>query len=268
MSRQEIQVSSPSPFRRRRFVAPHRRRSPLLMLARPFLTALLLVGLPVAGGAWVITSPRFLLSSIVVSGTSRVQPSEVGEALEPLRGKHLLLVSLADVENRLAENLWIEGANLRKRMPDSLVVEIRERQPVMLLRRDEGLFYVDRGGTVIDLYDPAREADLLLLSIGAGARLEVEPALAVAAELELVAPDWASGLSEVEVLGGGDFRLFTAALPFPVLVSLGGVGRQVRKFREVMPEIARRYDRVTAVDLRFSRQIVIQPAVDPRTQEG
>ena len=72
----------------------------------------------------------------------------------------------------------------------------------------------------------------------------------------------------VEVLGGGDFRIFTAALPFPVLVSLGGVGRQVRKFKEVMPEIARRYDRVSAVDLRFSRQIVIQPAVEPRSQEG
>ena len=268
MNPQEIQVSSPSPFRRRRFVAPHRRRSPLLLLAQPFLTALLLVGVPVAGGAWVVTSPRFLLSNIVVSGTSRVQPAEVGEALRPLRGKHLLLVSLADVEGRLSENRWIEGANLRKRMPNSLVVEVEERQPVMLLRRDEGLFYVDRSGTVIDLYDPAREADLLLLSIAPGARLEVEPALAVAAELELVAPDWASGLSEVEVLGGDDFRLFTAALPFPVLVSLGGVGRQVRKFREVMPEVARRYDRVAAVDLRFSRQIVIQPAAEPRNQEG
>ncbi len=268
MTPRDIQASSPSPFRRRRFVASHRRRSPVLMLARPFLTALQLVGLPVAGGAWVITSPRFLLSNIVVSGTSRVQPSEVGEALEPLRGQHLLWISLADVEGRLSENRWIRGANLRKKMPDSLVVEIQERQPVVLLRRDEGLFYVDRSGTVVDLYDPARETDLLLLSVAPGARLEVEPALAVAAELELVAPDWASGLSEVEVLGGDDFRLFTAALPFPVLVSLGGVGRQVRKFREVIPEITRRYDRVAAVDLRFSRQIVVQPAVDPHSQEG
>ena len=268
MSRHEIQASSPSPFRRRRFAAPHRRRSLLVMLARPFLTALLLVGLPVAGGAWVVTSPRFLLSNIVVSGTSRVQTSEVGEALEPLRGRHILLVSLADVESRLAEHRWIEGANLRKRMPDSLVVEVQERQPVMLLRRDEGLFYVDRSGTVIDLYDPARETDLLLLSIAPGARLEVGSALAVAAELDLVAPEWALGLSEVEVLGGDDFRLFTAALPFPVLVSLGGVGKQVRKLREVLPEITRRYDRVAAVDLRFSRQIVIQPAAEPRSQEG
>ena len=268
MRPQQIQVSAPSPFRRRRFRAPHRRRSLLLMLARPFLTALLLVGLPVAGGAWVVTSPRFLLDDILVGGTSRVQPAEVDEALRPLRGQHLLLVSLAEVESRLSENRWIRGAKLRKKMPNSLVVEIEERRPVALLRREEGLFYVDRGGTVIDLYDPAREADLLLLSEGPGVSLDVEAALAVAAELNLVAPDWASGLSEVEMLGGDDFRLFTAALPFPVLVSLGGVGRQVRKFREVMPEIARRYDRVSAVDLRFSRQIVIQPAVDPRSQEG
>jgi len=264
----KIQVNSPNPFRRRRFVAPHRRGSLLLMLARPFLTALLLVGLPVAGGVWVITSPRFLLSNVVVSGTSRVQPAEVVEALRPLQGKHLLLVSMDDVESRLSENRWIEGANLRKRMPDSLVVEVKERQPVALLRREEGLFYVDRSGTVIDLYDPVREVDLLLLSVARSARLEVEPALAVAAELELVAPEWAVGLSEVEVLGGNDFRLFTAALPFPVLVSLGGLGRQVRKLRDVMPEIIRRYDRVSAVDLRFSRQIVVQPAVEPRSQEG
>jgi cell division protein FtsQ len=268
MNPQQIQVSSPSPFRRRRFVAPHRRRSTLLLLARPFLMALLLVGVPVAGGAWVVTSPRFQLSNIEVSGTARVQPAEVREALEPLRGKHLLLVSLADVESRLSANHWIEGTNLRKKLPDSLVVEVRERRPVILLRREDGLFYVDRSGTVIDLYDPERETDLLLLSVAPGARLEVESALALAADLELVAPDWAAGLSEVELLGGGDFRLFTAAVPFPVLVSLGGVGRQVRKLKEVMPEIVRRYDRVSAVDLRFSRQIVIQPAVEPRIQEG
>lgn len=238
------------------------------MLLKPFVTALLLVGLPLTAVMWVTTSPVFELSEVRIEPTLQVTTEEIAQALSALEGRHLLGLTLADVESLLSDNPWIEGAAIRKELPDRLVVEVRERKPVALLRRDEGLFYVDRTGFVIEPYDPAGPVDLPLLSLAPGAPLEVGRALVVATTFDRHAPGGAVGLSEVELLGLDDFRIHSAALPFPVLVSGKEVKTQLEKLEKLLPEINRRFPSVAAVDLRFSRQIVVQPAVEPRSQEG
>lgn len=85
-------------------------------------------------------------------------------------------------------------------------------------------------------------------------------ALEVAAELGRVRPDWAGALTRIEVLGEEDFRLHTGALRFPLLVTRGQVGPKIRRLEELLPELERRYPSIAAVDLRFSRRIVVQPA--------
>lgn len=268
MTTQRLTIERSSAFRRRRFVVPHRRRSRTMMLLKPFLLAVVLVGLPVAAALWIYTSPRFLLRQLQIGGTAQVATEEIAKALAPLRGRHLLGLSLADIEGRLTENRWVKSAAIRKELPDRLVVQIEERQPAALLRREAGIFYVDVDGFVIGAYDLAGPVDLVLVSVAPGATLQVSQALDLAASLERLAPESMEGLSEIEVLGQGDYRIFTAGLDFPILVSTDKVEQQMIKLAAVLPEISRRFDTVEAVDLRFSRQIVIQPAGDPRSQEG
>jgi len=268
MTTQRLTLERPSPFRRRRFLAPHRRPSMAVQLLKPFLLAVTLVGGPLGLGMWVASSPIFRLSEVQIGGTSRVTTEEVATALAPLRGRHLLRLSLVDVEGRLSRNPWIAGATIRKELPDRVVVEVHERQPAALLRLDDDLYYVDAGGFVIVPYDPSGPVDLVLLSIAPGAPMNVGKALEVAAALGRAVPEWGAGLSEIEILGLEDFRLHTASLPYPVLVSADRVEEQVRKLQKILPQIENRYAGVKAVDLRFSRQIVFQPAVEPRSQEG
>jgi cell division protein FtsQ len=268
MTTQRLTIERPGAFRRRRFVVPHRRRSRTLMLLKPFLMAVLLVGLPLAAASWVYTSPRFLLKQVQIGSTEHVSTEEVAAALSSLRGRHLLSLSLEDVEGWLTANPWVESAAIRKELPDKLVVQIVERIPVALLRRDGELFYVDSDGFVIGAYDLEGPVDLVLLSVAPGAVLEVAQALEMAASLERLAPEMSRGLSEIEVMGQGDYRIYTADLGFPILISAGDVAEQISKLVALLPEISRRFAVVEAVDLRFSRQIVIQPAGDPRSQEG
>ena len=268
MTTQRISLERPSPFRRRRFVVPHRRRSRTLLLFRPFVAALLLVGLPVAATVWVMSSPLFLLAEIGIGPTEHVTTGEVAIALAGLEGRHLMRLSLADVEALLASNPWIEGAAIRKELPNRLMVEVHERSPIALLRQEEGLFYVDKTGFVMEPYDPAGPVDLPLLSVVPGAKLDVGRALEVAGRFDQFAPGGTVGLSEVELLGLDDFRIHSAELAFPVLVSGTELEMQLVKLEKLLPEITRRFPAVEAVDLRFSRQIVVQPAVEPRSQEG
>ena len=65
----------PEHFRRRQFVAPHRRRKLIFRLAGPFLAAVAVVGLPSAVVGWVALSDQFTVRSVTVASGDRVSMS-------------------------------------------------------------------------------------------------------------------------------------------------------------------------------------------------
>lgn len=250
---------------RRRSAPPRRRRpNPLLVLLRPLTAALLLVALPGGLAAWVLTSPRFQLREVAVEGgTERVPADWVAGTLAPLEGKNLVRLPLEEIAARLRGNPWIDTVELRKELPGLLHVAVSERRPVAFLFNEGRLYYADSAGRPIvpvSSPDEARQAGLLEVRFSHPVTGGVASALEVAAELGRVRPDWAAALTRIEVLGEQDFRLHTEALRFPLLVSRGQVGPKVRRLEELLPELERRYPAIAAVDLRFSRRIVVQPA--------
>lgn len=268
MTTERMAIDRPSSFRRRRFVASHRRRSSVLLLVRPLITAVILVSAPALSIYWLSVTSRFDLNRIEISGAQLVAEQELLSVLEPLRGRHLLFLSLDDVEAAVKQSRWVEGAAIRKQLPDALTVEIQERQPVALLRYQGDLFYVDRSGYPIEPYSPHGPVDLPLLTTIPQGTAHVAAALEVADRFERAAPDWGSALSEIEILSEEDFRLHTGELEFPVLLSAATVETQVENLRSILPQIQKRYPVPVMVDLRFDRQIVIQPAVQPRDEKG
>ena len=268
MTTDHMTLEQPSQFRRRQFVESRRRKSAFRLLVKPFLSAILVVGLPVAVGYWLWVTPRFDLKEIEVSGTELVMPEQVLATLKPIESSQLLWLSLEDVETRVETNRWIEGTTIRKELPNKLLVEIHEREPVALLRHEGDLYYVDLGGYLIEPYNPTGPVDLPLLSASPGVAVNVGLALEVAERFTRAVPGWGNGLSEIEILGEEDFRLHTAGLNFPVLVTAGTFESQLLSLQSVLSEIEERYPVPVTVDLRFGRQIVIQPAVQPRSEKG
>ena len=57
-------------------------------------------------------------------------------------------------------------------------------------------------------------------------------------------------------------------LDFPVMASLEGLESGLDRLSWLLPELERRYAAIASVDIRFSRQIVFEPAAAPRTREG
>ena len=256
---------------RRRGAPPRRRRAhPLQVLLRPLAAALLLVALPAGLATWVLTSPRFQLREVVVEGGSeRVPATWVAARLAPLEGKNLVRLPLGEVAAELRRNPWIDAVELRKELPGLLRVGISERHPEAFLSNAGRLYYTDSAGRPIvpvDTPEEARRAGLLEVRFTHPVAGGVASALDVAAELGRVRPDWAGALTLVEVLGEEDFRLHTGALRFPLLVTRGQVGPKVRRLEELLPELDRRYPAIAAVDLRFSRRIVVQPATAAAAQ--
>ena len=256
-------------FRRRGTPPRRRRQSVLWTLLKPLAAAFGLVAMPVLLVVWVLTAPVFAVRDVEVGGPlQRVPDAWVRQAMAPLAGENLVRLSLAEVASKLQSNPWISTVEIVKEPPGRLRVRLAERKPVALMLAGGALAYADADGHAIAPVataaeqDEARAAGLLVVSFGrqphAGG---IEGALEVAAELGRAQPTWAGKLARIEVLGDEDFRLWTDALPFPVLVTRGQVGPKVLRLVELLPELTRRYPRIAAVDLRFSRRIVVQPDV-------
>ena len=268
------------PFRRRAFSARRKRRPLWLLLGAPLAGALAIVGAPAVLALWVLQSSRFALVDVVVEAGPRVPRGWVLEALSPLVGSNLVRLRLHEVRARLEAHPWFESAELGKELPRRLRIRVHERQAAALLRSGAALAYVDAEGRVIAPWappirlgaqppielgaQPQGEEDLLLLAAPADvAPAELVAAMALASRLERAAPAWAAALSEVELLGEEEFRLTSAALPFPVVVRASTLEASARRLQELLPQISRRYPRVGVVDLRSERRIVIEPAAVP-----
>jgi cell division septal protein FtsQ len=252
-------------FRRRPVPPRRRKRSAWLSLARPLTTALALIALPGGLAAWVLTSDRFALSELAVEGTHRVPAGELRRALAPLVGENLVRLPLARVEALLSAQPWIAAVEIEKVLPDRVRVAVRERRPVALLAGAGGaLSWADGEGHRIAPVAAGESTEgFLVIDLSgavAGAPEAMAQALAVAAELKQANPDWAQGLTRVDVLGEEDFRLHTRDLPFPLLARRADLVSKVHHFEALLPELGRRYTALGVVDLRFARRILVQPA--------
>lgn len=264
-------VQTPEELRRPGAPPRRRRRNPVLALLRPLAVSLLLVAMPAGLVTWVLASPRFDLRNVEVSGTPRVSVEALRASVAPFEGGNLVLLPLASVEEAVRRNPWVDTVEVAKELPDRLHVEVTERRPVALLVRSTGgggLVYADqKGRPIAPVDDPerARKAGLVVVTFAhpqlsvSGGGDGVGGALEVAGELGRVQPSWAGALSKIEVLGEQDFRLHTGSLRFPLLVTRGQVGPKVKRLTELLPQLDRRYPAIQAVDLRFSRRIVVQP---------
>lgn len=254
------------PFRRRQRPVRVRRRSLLRRLVRPVTQALLLVGVPVLAGAWLFASPTFALAEVRVAPTAHVPALWVQETLAPLLGCNLPRLPLAEVEARLGANPWIAAVTISKRLPAALTVEIEEKRPVALLRRGHDLAYLDGQARVIGPFDPERgPVDLLLVSTLPGAERALPAVLPFVAGLARERPALAARLSEIEVLGDGDYRLFSPALPCPLLLREESASARLADLDRWLPELVRRYPGLAGVDLRFTDRLILTPGETPAT---
>jgi hypothetical protein len=144
---------------RRAQVRPTGRRG--LVWRRAQLAAKSLAVVVVAGLAlWrVVTlvtgSPTFNVAHIAIHGTDRLSRGEAMALIGDLRGRNILAIRLDDWRDKLMTSPWVEDAVVRRVLPNTLDVVVRERTPMGIARIGRDLYLVDAHGTVIDEFGPS-----------------------------------------------------------------------------------------------------------------
>jgi cell division protein FtsQ len=270
------------PLYRRRAVKPGRkRRFRALRWLRPLSIAILIVAAVAGTAAWLATSPRFRVTVVEVRGQDPALRAWVESRVAGFVGERLLLLSLARVTAAVGEHPWIDTVEVSRVLPGRLLVEIHERRPAAVVEVPESegrreLVYADAEGRPIapveepgpGAPDPEVLGRLLRVTGGTEDAYGVPEALEIQRELSRARPAWGDGVTRVEVLGETDFRLHTAALPFPLVMRAGEVELEIRRLGRLLPWLVERWGEPQAVDLRFARRIVMERVVEDRSDRS
>jgi cell division protein FtsQ len=155
-------------------------RRPILLLTFGFVlfafVAALFVGGYVGRGvrqvqngfSALIADCGFGISEIHISGNGRTPPVTILAALGLAPGQSIFAADLGAARARLMSLDWIASADVVRRYPDAIFVNLVEKRPFALWQSPKGVVVVERNGGLITYKDVDRFARLPKL-IGAGA---------------------------------------------------------------------------------------------------
>ena len=138
----------------------------------------------------------FRVDTIVVSGQARYTPQEIQDATGIAQGDNLFLLNKYDVAQNIVKALpYVEEIRISRKLPDTLLIEVRECGTPLALVQDGSAWLISPGGKIVEQKSAAEVGDsgiidgckLLAPSVGTPLALATEYADQQTSLLELLA---------------------------------------------------------------------------------
>ncbi len=217
-----------------------------------------------ASPRWLRRSPAFKVQRVEIAGTHWLDAQDV-LAASGIRRTNSVFDDPAPWRAKLLRLPLVQDVSIQRRLPSTLLVQVKEAEPVALARTPE-LVPVTGTGAVLPIRAGA-ELDLPLVGVdakvGADGRLATRAAVQVAATLERVRaldPELAAMVSEAQPVPGSAVRLvLRAPLGLEALIPADPSADGLRHLRAALADVTARGElpRLRRLDGRFTDQIVV-----------
>jgi cell division protein FtsQ len=223
---------------------------------------------------------RFRVESsdnIEVAGLQNVTRYQIMEVMGGDIGRNIFFVPLSERKTALEKIPWVESASVMRFVPNRLRIEIHERTPVAFARVGSKIMLVDSVGTLMDLPAAGKKKYSFPVILGMSS---TEPASTHAARMkiynDLVSQLDAGGtrysqdLSEVDLSDAEDVKVVTSDPQGEVLVHLGSSNylERYKVYVSHVREWRQQFDKLESVDLRYDRQIIVNPDLQGTVQQA
>lgn len=271
-----MSVSAPADKRfRRPSVRPPQRRGVSQVVRAPVLRVVILgvilATVGYAAASWVAGAGLFRVNHVTVRGNSRLSTGEVLALVAALKGDNVLTADLPAYRARLTNSPWVADATLRRVLPASVEITVRERAPMGLCRLSDRVFLVDAAGTIIDEYGQQyADLDLPIIDGLAGPPRQgaptIDPARAELAGRVMRALATHKALARrVSQIDVSDVRDAVVILDGETaLLHLGDAhfAERLQSYLDLAPALHARVPQIDYVDLRFDQRVYVRPVRD------
>lgn len=218
---------------------------------------------------YALSSPIFGLERIDFVGARNLDVARLEEKIRGRFPRFLLKIDLHKLQEYIELEPWVERAEVRRILPNSLEIRVREREPRAVAEINSELYLIDDEGLVLAPYQPRfGRFDLpivkgLLAPEQSGYPEEnkrrAKLYFKVITELDSGGSSYSKGISEIDVSNPNNAVLIP--MNDTVLIYLGDSDflKRYRTFLENIAsylELKQRHGQIEAVDLRYENQIV------------
>jgi cell division protein FtsQ len=213
---------------------------------------------------------RFRVESsddIEVTGLQNVTRAQVIEVMGADIGRNIFFIPLAQRQEQLEHIPWVQSTSVMRFVPNRIAVHINERTPVAFARIGSRIFLIDDVGTPMDLPSGTMKYSFpVILGMNASeppstrkARMKIYNELV--SQLDSAGARYSQDLSEVDLSDLDDVRVLANSVDGDVLVHLGS-SKYLDRYKVYVAHVKewrQQFGKVDSVDLRYDRQIVVNP---------
>jgi cell division protein FtsQ len=114
--------------------------------------------------ALIASKSGFEVKRVEVRGVNRMNEMKIYEKVLGTRDQAMPRLDIASLRGELLQLSWVKDARVSRQLPDTLVVDVIERSPHAVLRRDGKLTLIDETGHPLEAVSAAKAKGLLVLS--------------------------------------------------------------------------------------------------------
>ncbi len=241
--------------------------------AARFLSGLALVlgtswGVAWAARQYVMTSPRFAVSDVVVTGNKRRTADELAEEANIVKGKNVFSVDLEEARATLERDPWVKEVTLGRRLPGTLMISVTEREAAALVGLGE-TYLASRDGEVFKRLEAGDPSDLpIITGITSdavatdrdGVERSIRRALDLAVDYDATALSQKAPLQEIHLASDGTTTLTVGRPAFQLALGAPPFRRKLEQADRVSAELEKRGAKADAIlldnDARPERVVV------------
>lgn len=221
--------------------------------------------------------PVFTVCRVTVEGAERLDRNRIIETADITPGSNIFHVDLKKASLRLGKEFAVKDFTVYRRLPDTIVIRVRERKPVALISAGR-LIGVDADGVRL----PHIGADMaeslpIITGIDGGESSLADPAvrnrlLSGLRLLDAIAsrsPAVHKRISEINVSSLSGMRINLIDTGLEVIIGENGWGEKLPNLERVIDQVIGRMDSVKTVDMRFGGKIFVKkshPALESRKE--
>jgi cell division protein FtsQ len=208
-------------------------------------------------------SPSFAIEHIEVRGNQQLSREAVIEGAGLALGKNVFDVGPEEVKRRLLQVAWIESVSVRRRLPGTYSIELRERRAVALLALSE-LFLVSDDGVAFKPLAAGDPYDLPVITGIDAAQVAQDRRASATALMSAVgllhdyqdAGLWRrEAISEIHIEPEGTLSLYIGADATHVRLGKPPFRQKLERLREVMTQLSSQKTRAAYVLLDNQRRL-------------
>lgn len=208
--------------------------------------------------------PFFTLSEIKLIGAKYLTQEDIMKIGNIYMGEQLFRLETDVVQSRLSKDLRIEEVSVRRRLPHTLEIKIKERQPLAIIQCDYGYLDLDHNGTVIDSYKTIKTMQIPMITgaeirdLYIGDAVEDEHVKKILEFLQILKEDALNQLSEIAIVQENYIVMYTATAQ-PVQIRIGKLERLDEKAKlteDFLRDLETNPRNVEYVDFNYTAPVI------------